>query len=255
MMTDHALDLLRRHDPAAALPAAGPDDREALRRRVLATRPQGSLGRHRRSPLVLVAALGIALVVGAGAVWAAGALSPTALFRANPNCRGTQPGDLWHQRVIPATVRRAATVHIPHVGPVQYWFARTRTHGWCGALRLPGGDWLATGRAPVDAGGAVPGCYPTRAQVNGQDPVYLLNGFDYDEDDVDARGGGGRFWRIEFGRVTIPGAVRVADLRSGRTAQIGRGGTFALALPFPDGNAAPMRLVAEDAGGKVVGRT
>jgi hypothetical protein len=47
----------------------------------------------------------------------------------------------------------------------------------------------------------------------------------------------------------------VADLRSGRTAQIGRGGTFALDLPFPDGNAAPMRLVAEDAGGKVVGRT
>jgi hypothetical protein len=254
-MTDHALDLLRRHDPAAALPAAGADDREALRRRIVGSRPQAAPARRGRSPLVLVAALGVALVVGAGAVWAAGGLSPAALFRANPNGEGTKPGDLWHQRVIPATVRRAATVHIPHVGPVQYWFARTRTHGWCGALRLPGGDWLGTLRSSLDVGGTVPGCYPTRAQVNGQDPVYILNGFDYDEADVDAHGRGGGFWRIEYGRVTIRGAVRVTDLHSGRTALIGRGGTFALALPFPDRYRAPMRLVAEDAGGKIIGRT
>jgi hypothetical protein len=255
MMTDHALDLLRRHDPAAALPAADPGAGEELRRRIVAVRPQASPARRGRSPLVLVVALGIALVVGAGAVWAAGALSPTALFRANPNGEGTKPGDLWHQHVIPATVHRAATIRIPHVGAVQYWYARTRTHGWCGALRLPDGVWLGTRRNPLDAGGTVPGCYPTRAQVNGHDPVYVLNGFDYDEDDVDAAGQGGGFWRIEYGRVTVPGAVRVTDLVSGRTARVGRGGTFALALPFPDRYRLPMRLVAENARGKVIGRS
>ena len=254
-MTDNGLDLLRRHDPAAALPAAGAGDREQLRRRIVASRPHGARRRRDRSRLVLALALGVALVVGAGAVWAAGALSPTALFRTNPNGEGTKPGDLWHQRVIPATVRRVATVRIPHVGPIQYWYARTRTHGWCGALRLPGGDWLGTERSPLDVGGTVPGCYPTRAQVNGQDPVYILNGFDYDEDDLDAHSQGGGFWRIEYGRVTIRGAVRVTDLHSGRTARIGRGGTFALALPFPDRYHFPMRLVAEDASGKVIGRT
>jgi hypothetical protein len=255
MMTDHALDLLRRHDPAAALPAADADEREELRRRIVASRPHGSRTRRGRSPLILVVALGVALVVGAGAVWASGAISPMALFRANPNGEGTNPGDLWHQRVIPASVRRAATVRIPHIGAIQYRYGRTRTHGWCGALRLPGGDWLGTLRSPVDAGGTVPGCYPTRAQVNGRDPVYVLNGFDYDEADVDAHGQGGGFWRIEYGRVTIRDAVRVTDLRSGRTAPIGRGGTFALALPFPDRMRAPMRLVAEAADGKVIGRT
>jgi hypothetical protein len=146
-------------------------------------------------------------------------------------------------------------VHIPHVGAVQLWYARTRTHGWCGALRLPSGQWLGTDRDPLDAGGVVPGCYPTRAQVNAQGAVYVMNGFDYQEGDVDARGRGGAFWRIEFGRVTIRGAVRVTDLVSGRSVAIGRGGTFALALSFPDGNASPMRLVAENADGKVIGRT
>lgn len=255
MNADHALDLLRRHDPASTLTAADADRCEALRRRIVASRARGARPRRHRSPVVPALALGVALVVGAGAAWAAGALSPTALFRANPNGEGTRPGDLWHQRVIPASVHRAATVPIPHVGPVQYWYARTRTHGWCGALRLPSGEWLATGRDPLDAGGAVPGCYPTRAQVNANAPVYVLNGFDYQEDDVDARGHGGRFWRIEFGRVTIRGAVRVTDRVSGRTARIGRGGTFALALPFRNGTDAPMRLVAVDAGGKVIGRS
>jgi hypothetical protein len=46
----------------------------------------------------------------------------------------------------------------------------------------------------------------------------------------------------------------VADRVSGRSAPIARGGAFALALPFPDGNAAPMHLIAYDADGKVVGR-
>jgi hypothetical protein len=254
MTTDHALALLRRLDPGPALPAADPDHRELLRRRIVASpgavpRPPG-----RRSGLTLAVAVAAVLVAGAGAAWASGALSPAALFRSNPQGEGTAPGDLWHQRVIPATVRRVATVRIGHVGPVQLWYARTRSHGWCGALRLPSGEWLGTGRDPLDAGGVVPGCYPTRAQVNAHGAVYVLNGFDYQEDDVDARSRGGAFWRIEFGRVTIRGAVRVEDAVSGRRVPIGRAGTFALALPFQNGDNAWMRLVAYDAKGRVVGR-
>jgi hypothetical protein len=253
MSPDHALDLLRRHDPATSLPPSDAGAREELRRQIVASRTAVARSARRRSPLIAGLALGAAVVVGAGAAWASGALSPVALFRQNPQAQGTSPGDLWHQRVVPASVRRAATVRIPHVGGVQFWYARTRTHGWCGALRLPSRQWLATGRDPLDAGGAVPGCYPTRAQVNGQGAVYVLNGFDYQEDDVDARSRGGEFWRIEYGRVTLRGAVRIRDLVSGRSAPIGRGGAFALALPFPDGNAAPMHLVAYDSAGKVLG--
>ena len=40
---------------------------------------------------------------------------------------------------------------------------------------------------------------------------------------------------------------------SGRSAPIARGGAFALALPFRDGNRAPMHLVAPNAAGAVVG--
>jgi hypothetical protein len=253
MMTDDfALDLLRRHDPAAALPSADTAAREALRGRILAS-PSRARRVRRRRPLVAAFAVAAVVVLGAGAAWASGSLSPLALFRTNPQGEGASPGSLWHQHVVPSSVRKAATVRIPHVGDVQFWFARTRTHGWCGALRLPSRQWLATDRDPLDAGGAVPGCYPTRAQVNSQGAVYVLNGFDYQEDDVDARSRGGAFWRIEFGRVTIRGAVRVADTVSGRSAPVGRAGTFALAMPFADGNDARMHLVAYDAAGKVVG--
>jgi hypothetical protein len=72
MMTDHALDLLRRHDPGSALPAAAADAREELRRRIVASRPHGTGRRRDRSRLVLALALGVALVVGAGAAWASG---------------------------------------------------------------------------------------------------------------------------------------------------------------------------------------
>jgi hypothetical protein len=253
MMTDDfALDLLRRHDPASVLPPADPGARDALRHRIL-TSPSRAPRRHGRRPLLAALAVAAVVVLGAGAAWAAGALSPIALFRTNAQGEGASPGSLWHQQVVPSSVRRVASVRIPHVGDVQFWFARTRTHGWCGGLRLPSRQWLATDRDPLDAGGAVPGCYPTRAQVNSQGAVYVLNGFDYQEDDLDARSRGGAFWRIEFGRVTIRGAVRVADTVSGRSAPVGRAGTFALALPFTNGNDVRLHLVAYDAAGRIVG--
>src|SRR2546430_5604866 len=41
---------------------------------------------------------------------------------------------------------------------------------------------------PLDAGGTLPGCWPTREQVNGKaKPVYVITGFDYQEADIDAR--------------------------------------------------------------------
>ena len=102
---------------------------------------------------------------------------------------------------------------LPHVGAVRLWFADTAEHGWCAGLRLPSGAWVGTGRDRLDAGGTVPGCMPTRSQVNaaGQ-PVYVLGGFDYEEGDVDARSAGGSFWRIRYGLLAAP-AVRVTDLR------------------------------------------
>jgi hypothetical protein len=248
------LDILRRLDPAHAIAPADAHAREALRRRIVTVPIRTSARRpHRRRATVLVAVAAMLLAAGIGAAWASGVLGPVALFRANPAYDDPSAGQLWHQHVIPASVFKAATMRIPHVGPVQFWFGRTRTHGWCGALRLPSGDWVGTGRDPLDAGGTVPGCEPTRAQINTQGRVYVINGFDYEEADVDATGRGGSFWRIEYGLIRIRGAVRVTDRLSGRSAPIARGGAFALALPFPDGDASPMHLVAHDADGKVVG--
>ncbi|HEY2787933.1 MAG TPA: hypothetical protein VGI72_00690 [Gaiellales bacterium] len=250
------LDVLRRLDPARSIAPADAHVREAVRSQIVAVPIRTSVRRpHRRRAPVLAAAAALLLAVGIGAAWATGALGPVALFRAN-SAYNNDPsaGQLWHQHVIPASVFKAATMRVPRVGPVQFWFGRTRTHGWCGALRLPAGDWVGTGRDPLDGGGTVPGCMPTRTQVNGQDPVYVINGFDYQEGDVNATGRGGSFWRIEYGLITIRDAVRVADRVSGRGAPIARGGAFALALPFPDGNSAPMHLVAYNAEGKVVGR-
>ncbi len=254
MARSDTLDRLRRLDPARTIAPADAHTREALRRRIVsvpirtsARRPQG------RRAAVLVAVAVTLLAVGIGAAWASGVLGPVALFRANSAYDDPSAGQLWHQHVIPASVFKAATIRIPHVGPVQFWFGRTRTHGWCGALRLPSGDWVGTGRDPLDAGGTVPGCAPTRSQINKESRVFVINGFDYQEGDVDATGRGGAFWRIEYGLITIRGAIRVADRVSGRSAPIARGGAFALALPFPDGDASPMQLVAYDAEGKVVG--
>jgi hypothetical protein len=198
-------------------------------------------------------ALAAALVVGVGAAWASGLLSPLAVFENNAQSDGNPPGSIWDQKVDPGTVRMAASVRIPGVGPVRFWYALTTGQGWCGALRLPDGNWLGTGKEPLDGGGTVPGCYPTRAAVNGaaKTPVYVLNGFDYVEDDVDARTLGGSYWRIRFGRVD-PRAVRVVDRVSGVSTPV-ENGLFELAIADPDPSAlGSVHLVALTADDKVV---
>ncbi|MGZ4201661.1 MAG: hypothetical protein ACXVRH_06360, partial [Thermoleophilaceae bacterium] len=171
----------------------------------------------------------------------------------NPQHDNGGPGTLWDQHVRPGSLTQAATVDLPRVGAVRLWFADTAEHGWCAGLRLPSGAWVGTGKDRLDAGGTVPGCLPTRSQVNaaGQ-PVYVLNGFDYQEGDVDARSAGGSFWRIRYGLVAAP-AVRVTDLVTGRSTRVGPRHVFALAIPDPNPyGQTPVHLVAYDASGRVV---
>jgi hypothetical protein len=152
-------------------------------------------------------------------------------------------------------VREVGGVEIPRVGSVAFWYGRAAEGGWCAALRLPSGDWLGTGKDKVDGGGTVPGCFPTRESVNGATttPVYLINGFDYVEDDVDLRSIDGTFWRIYYGRITEPGAVRVTDLASGRSTPVIDGDLFLLAVRDPDpAHLNELHLVASTSDGKLV---
>src|SRR5947207_3319914 len=120
------IDLLRSLDPARMLAPADAGAREELRVRIVGAGPGSATGaRPRRRPVALAAAAGtLALVVGAGAAWASGALSPIALFRANAAYDDPGAGHLWHQRVVPGSVTQAASLHIPRVGRVQFWFGR-----------------------------------------------------------------------------------------------------------------------------------
>jgi len=212
---------------------------------------KSSSARRRIWPAALV--IGLALL-GGGAAWAQISSDPLALFRSNPESDGNEPGGLWDQKVVPSTVRQVGAVRIPTVGDVQFWYGETEQHGWCAALRSPDGGWLGTEQAGATmAGGTVPGCFPTRQQVNGSDPVFLINGFDYVENDVDLRGAGGAYWRITYGLVSgSPAPVRVVDLASGTESAV-TDGTFVIAVPDADpSRPAALHLVAYDAKGAVV---
>jgi hypothetical protein len=243
------LDRVRAANPVT--PIAGGDP--ALYARIIAAPGDPRLAaRPKRSRRWTVAAVAIALIaLGAGAGWAAVHEDPVSLFESNPQMDG-DPSGLWHQQVIPATVRRVGAARVPGVGLVHFWYGETSQGGWCGALRLPDGGWLGTPGA--GAGGIVPGCFPTREQVNDQDQVYVINGFDDGEDDIDLRDGGGGFWRVTFGRVTgLRPAARVVDLASGTSVPVTDGSLFVIALRDPDPSRPfPVHFVAYDAAGKLV---
>lgn len=260
MSANDAIHLLRTHDPARGLEPVPPDLRKKLRDDIVASAPRvvhrSRLGARRRTSLQLLAAAIAALVVGVGAAWAAGAISPLALFENNAQQNGAAPGSLWDQGVVPASVVEAATINVPEVGAVGFWYGTSKQGGWCGALRLPSGGWVGASQDPADAGGTVPGCFPSREMVNNSTtkPVYIINGFDYQEGDVDARSHDGSFWRIRYGEITIPGADRVTDMVSGRSARIIHGDLFALAIPDEHPMSTnKVHLVAYDADGKIVG--
>jgi hypothetical protein len=178
-----------------------------------------------------IAVLAAALTVGVGAAWAAtsGALE---LFRNNPQNDGAAPASLWDQDVVPATVVRAASLDIAEYGRVDFWYAESAQGGWCGAIGLPNGRWAATKESGTS--GTAPGCYPTREQTNGAHPVFVINGFDYYEVQIDARGAGGSFWRIYSGVIAADEPVAdVIDRVTGRRAVVHGGERFALAVPDP----------------------
>jgi hypothetical protein len=257
------LSLLRAGDPAGQLPPLSDLRRIALLERAMTADPRTVPARRSRTlrtraPQVAFA-FALALVLSTGIAWAAGALSPVALFSNSPQQEGAAPGALWDQQVIPESVRQVTAVELPTVGKVEFWYGRSRQGGWCGALRLANGSWLGTGDDPLDAGGTVPGCFPTRDMVNraSTEPVFVINAFDYEQSDVDARSRGGAFWRINYGRISATRAVRVVDLGSGREATVAAGGLFELAVPDPHPDSAPpaangLHLVAYGRDGTVV---
>lgn len=202
-------------------------------------------GVRRRRTVVLAIVAGV-VVLTTGAAWAASQTNALHLFRSNPQYDPTEPGDaLWHQTVIGSSVTRAATVTIPGAGKATFWYAKTHQGGWCAALRLPTGVWAG---GPGSEGGTVPGCFPTRAQINGSDPVYVITGFDYQEGLLTVHG---TLWRIYYGIVDGRGpAVRVTDRRSGRSTTVQRGHLFAIAVPNNPTDS--VRFVAYNRKGRVV---
>jgi hypothetical protein len=258
MAAESALSLLRAADPAAQLEPLREQQRASLRdaAMTLGRARQSRYATPRRRALVRIAiAVAAVALLTTGIAWAAGALSPLGLFEANPESDGSAPGSVWDQKVVAGSVEEVGSVEVPRVGVVAFWYGRTSQGGWCAGLRLEGGDWLGTGKAPLDGGGTVPGCFPTREMINGASstPVLVLNGFDYAESDADARSVGGSFWRIRYGRVTAPAATRVTDLVSGETTPVIHGDLFLLALRDPDPTKnTGLHLVAYDSDGKVV---
>jgi hypothetical protein len=255
-MSADALDLLRACDPAHSLTPLDAAARQRLCERIT-SRPASESRLTpipRRRPLQVALALVVALAFSCGVAWAAGLLSPLAVFEQNAQQNGKPPGGVWDQTVLRETVRPVSSVEIPQAGAVAFWYGQTKQGGWCGALRLPNGNWLGTGVEAIDSGGTVPGCFPTRIAVNSAEtsPVLVTNGFDYQEDDVDTRSSGGQFWRIRYGRVDAPGAVKVVDRNSGEAAPV-VAGLFELAIadPHPQSRT-DVHLVALAADGSVV---
>jgi hypothetical protein len=249
-MTVHpAIARLRAADRASA----ESNTNEDLYRRIVATPGDPRLGRARparRRRTVTLAVVAAAVILTTGAAWAASTTNALHLFRSNPEYTPGEPGDgLWHQTVINSSVTRAATVTIPGSGTATFWYARTHQGGWCAALRLPTGVW--SGKTGSE-GGTVPGCFPTRTQINGSDSVYVITGFDYQEGLLTVHG---RLWRIYYGIVYGGGpAVRVTDRKSGRSTPVKDDHLWAIAIPS-NPNTDSVHLVAYDRAGAVVADT
>lgn len=269
-LNDLLLDV--RHSGIGQLPEAGDsgDDRvRALLEREIAdprplprrTRRRLALGGVGVTPAVLAAIVATAAAATGGAVFVAHSnrkqttttattsvtnkhvLSALALFRLDPGspfAHRKPPRDVLYipQTVIPATVRMQASAVVPDYGTVQFWAARTKQGGACGAIKLPDGAWAAypftrhmTGGL---YGGTVPGCIDTDQQrsigEHGQPSAEAPTVFQGDQDQVKSRNG--RIWELFYGYVTTQGrAVKVQDPPSGRTAPVMPDGYFLFVEP------------------------
>jgi hypothetical protein len=186
---------------------------------------------------------------------------PVAFFKTNPQGRmnagaGFHPRSVWDQRVIPGSVRHVASVHIPGVGPVAYWYGRAREGGWCAGLRVSDA-WIGFTRDQglgrrLGLAGTVPGCFATQEQMyHAAKHRYVPTGFDCAQDVIDARSVG-ELWQIRYGVITAPGAVTVRDRLSGRGTNVVGGRFFLLAIRHPRRHVLAMHLVAYDKYGNVV---
>lgn len=220
----------------------------------------------RRAVRVAVA-LAVLAVMTAGVAWAVGAFktTPRALFKANPQGEMNAAIGLrgiWDQKAIPDSVKKVASVNIPNVGPVAFWYGRATKGGWCAALRLSNGDWLGTpeahflhlgpgGRSIGMGGGVVPGCFATEKQMHDAKQGHAPTGFDCVQDEIDARGVG-ELWQIRYGLVTAPRAVKVRDLNSGKSTHVIDGTFFLLAIRHPPRHLLALHLIAYNKAGNVV---
>ena len=253
---------LRAADPAAELTPLTADERLILRDEAMSiARPSTrSRARFPRRTIRVAIALSALAVITTGVAWAAGAFAPTplALFgSSSPADAGSGP--IFAGAVIPGSVKQVASVDIPKVGPVSLWHADTEQGGWCLGLRLSNGDWLGMppqdGGSPLDGGGSVPGCFPTGVIDGGNHHLEWL------ENDIDASSVGGTFWRIRSGVITVPGAVKVTDLTTGKSTDVVDGDLFMLAIQAPDPHIAGkngtndspvLHLVAYDKAGNII---
>lgn len=152
----------------------------------------------------------------------------------------------YTETVIPSTVRMIAKRAVPGVGVVQFWVGDTKQHGYCTALRLPGGTWAGL-KDEGQVGGSIPGCQPTRAQVGAG--ALILSGFDYTDEEVPTHSGGGL--DLIYGQIVAPGdPTRVRDDIGGATGPVIDGKYFMLVLHAGQSN--DTHLVALNASGKVV---
>jgi len=183
--------------------------------------------------------------------------TPTQVFEANALRRfGPEfsphkgvPMKPYPETVIPATIREIETFKLAGVGTVQYWVADTKQRGICRGLRLPDGKWAGLqnrGRA----GGSMPGCTPTRAQMSGG----ALGPDPFDDQTSDVRDSSGRPWILVYGIVstTRGHATEVRETISGRHAPV-VDGYFALAIRPVGSDYDGYPLEALDASGHSLG--
>ena len=180
---------------------------------------------------------GVVLGVLATAAAATGALmavNATTIFRTNPQA----VGNLVPETVTPSSVRERASTTIPNYGTVQFWGATTGQHGFCFAIRLPGGSWGGYPNPQTSSGGwyggAIPGCMPTpEQQVISEKPGQargIAEPLFWDYNSIKTRSG--RIWRVLFGFVTAQGhAATVQDTTTHATAAVARDGYFLLVEP------------------------
>src|SRR3954462_4060848 len=86
MATNTLYHVLRAADPAAGLEPLPADHRVALRDQVTNVAPRVHAPRSRRVLQIALAVI-VTLALTTGIAWAAGALSPLALFQSNPRTR------------------------------------------------------------------------------------------------------------------------------------------------------------------------